>query len=92
MISVRRIEMDGRTKGRPIKKWKFTVIFLGIVTAFLLAGCAVSCAAAEGGSWSQINQSLARKDGWVRYVQDPSAFRLGESRPLEGSEGVSVCS
>ena len=63
-----------------------------VVLAFLLAGCAVSCAAAEGGSWSQINQSLARKDGWVRYVQDPSAFRLGESRPLEGSEGVSVCS
>ena len=31
--------MYGRTKGRSIKKWKFTVIFLGMVTAFLLAGC-----------------------------------------------------
>lgn len=31
--------MDGRTKGRSIRKWKFTVIFLGIVTAFLLGGC-----------------------------------------------------
>ncbi len=48
----------------------------------------VSCAGAESGSWSQINQSLARKDGWVRIVEDPADFQLGESTPREGSENL----
>lgn len=66
-------------------------------TAFLLCLmlCAVLCvpgpAAAENSSWSQINQSIARSADWQRHVADPSAFRLGEAVPLEGSEGLSVC-
>ena len=42
----------------------------------------------QGSSWSQINQSLQRSDGWERIVTEPGAFALGESRPLEGAEGL----
>ena len=53
--------------------------------------CAVLCPAGadpeeeaeKTGSWSQINQSLARKEGWQRFVEDPSAFRLGEITPRD---------
>ena len=43
----------------------------------------------QTGSWSQINQSLARPEGWQRIVTDPSAFQLGEASPL-GNTGVSI--
>lgn len=68
---------------------RFRIWLAGI--ALLLAGCLLGGACAESGSWSQINQSLTRGDSWVRYVQNPAAFQLGNSHPLEGSEGVSVC-
>ncbi len=53
-----------------------------------LAFCLLlSCAAAEGGSWGQINQSLARGKDWTRIVADRSAFRLGEAVPYgDGSD------
>ena len=43
---------------------------------------------AENGSWTQINQSIARTADWQRFVQEPSDFQLGEAEPLEGSEGL----
>ena len=59
------------------------------LTLALCAGAAGS--AAEGGSWSQINQSLARGENWTRFVTLPAeAFQLGGIRPLEGSEGLSI--
>ncbi len=59
-----------------------------LAAAMLLT--ALPAAGAEGGSWGQINQSLERGSGWVRYVEAPDDFQLGESRPLEGAEGVQV--
>jgi len=47
--------------------------------------------AAEGGSWSQINQSVARGENWQRFVNDPTDFQLGETTPLADSGGLSVC-
>ena len=45
-------------------------------------------AAAGQGSWEQINQSLARGEDWVRYVEDPGEFSLGGTVPAEGQEGL----
>ena len=47
-------------------------------------------AAAESGSWGQINQSLTRGDGWVRYVENPTEFQLGEAVPYAGDPGLSI--
>ena len=44
----------------------------------------------EGGSWGQINQSVARGEDWRRYVESPTDFQLGEDRPLEGSDGLKI--
>ena len=67
-----------------MKKWLCAVMML-----VMLAGAA--CAEGAGsGSWGQINQSLAKEEGWQRYVTDPMDFQLGESRPLEGSEGLYI--
>ena len=67
---------------------------MNVVLCLLLCAAltAPGLCAAESSSWSQINQSIARGPDWQRLVQDPSAFRLGESRPLEGSENLSLCS
>lgn len=61
-----------------------------VCAALILAFAFLHAGAAEGGSWSQINQSLARGEDWKRYVNDPSDFRPGETRPLEGSEGLRI--
>ena len=45
---------------------------------------------ASSGSWSQINQSLARGEGWQRFVEAPSDFQLGGTRPLEGDESLFI--
>ncbi len=58
-----------------------TVLALGLGTA-----------GAESGSWSQINQSLARGENWERIVSDPSAFQLGNAVPLEGFDGLYIAS
>ena len=67
---------------------------LCFVTAAVLALCCASAlaegGAAAGGSWSQINQSLERGEGWQRIVKDPGAFSTGEKTPLEGSEGLYI--
>ena len=63
---------------------KALCILLG--AALLLSGHA----AAESGSWSQINQSIARGEDWQRYVADPADFQLGDTAPLEGQEGLSI--
>ena len=63
-----------------------------ILSLVLVLTLFVSCALSEGGgSWSQINQSVARGDDWQRFVQSPSDFQLGETKPLEGSENLSIC-
>ena len=67
--------------------------------AALIAGCGMTAGTAAeqadgnaaGGSWSQINQSIARGADWKRIVENPADFQLGESRPLEGSEGLLIC-
>ena len=41
------------------------------------------------GSWSQINQALRQADDWTRYAEG-DAFRLGDTEPLEGEEGLFI--
>ena len=71
------------------------------VLALLLAlGLLFSFALAEedgdetekSGSWAQINQSLAPGDGWQQFVQDRSAFALGEDTPYADDERIRICS
>ena len=63
-----------------------------ILCVLLSAALAWSgAAAAESGSWSQINQSITRGADWPRHVTEPTDFQLGEAAPLEGYEGLSVC-
>ena len=50
----------------------------------------ISLALAEGGSWGQINQSLERGEDWVRIVEAPADFQLGEAVPYEGGDGLFV--
>ncbi len=68
---------------------------LSLIAAALMAlngGPALAGAgdAAAGSSWSQINQSLERSEGWQRIVETRDAFRTGEKTPLEGSDGLSI--
>lgn len=42
------------------------------------------------GSWSQINRSVGRGEGWQQVGTDGS-FRLGEKRPLDGEEDLYLC-
>ena len=56
------------------------------ILCFALAVCCLMlCAVASGesadSSWSQINQSIARGEGWQRFVTDPSVFQLGSTTP-----------
>ena len=46
--------------------------------------------AAGADSWSQINQSITRVEGWQRYVTDTGAFQLGEAAPLADSDGLFI--
>ena len=49
------------------------------------------CASAFAeGSWSQINQDVVQDENWQRFVMDPAAFALGQSKPYEGDAGLSV--
>ena len=66
---------------------RFFCILAALMTALPLA-CAEE--ATQAASWSQINQSLARKEGWERVVTDRSAFSTGELTPLEGYEGLYI--
>ena len=62
-----------------------------VCTALILALVSLAAgASAEGGSWSQINQSVTRGADWKRFVNDPSDFQLGEARALEGSETLKI--
>ena len=60
-----------------------------LILALALCLC-LTCAAAETGSWGQINQSLERGEDWQRFVEAPVDFQLGEAAPLEGSEGLYI--
>ena len=50
----------------------------------------IPTAAMAQGSWGQINQSLERGEDWVRIVENPEEFRLGEAAPIEGQEGLYI--
>ncbi len=67
---------------------------LGALALALSLAAGTAGAAAEsggqGGSWSQINQSVARSEGWQRIVENPRDFQLGGLTPLEGSEGLYI--
>ena len=70
-----------------MKKW---ICLLLVV--MLIPLCAVAEEDEENkdtGSWSQINQSISRKDDWVRYAEGDD-FRLGGTTPLEGSENLYI--
>lgn len=42
------------------------------------------------GSWSQINRSVMKDESWTKLDTD-GRFHLGESVPLEGFDGLSLC-
>ncbi|MBQ7183147.1 MAG: substrate-binding domain-containing protein [Clostridia bacterium] len=63
--------------------------FALLLTAVLLLSGTFS-ALGESGSYSQINQSLTPDDAWRRVVTDPSAFALGDVKPLEGEDGLFI--
>ena len=61
------------------------------MTLLALSVLSLACSAlSESGSWGQINQSLAKDEGWQRYVTERNDFQLGEKRPYEGSDGLFV--
>ena len=62
------------------------------ISAFICMAALLSAGApavfAENGSYTQINQSLIPDEGWRRIVTDTAAFTLGDTRPLEGEDGL----
>ena len=69
---------------------KRSLSLFAVLTLILTSLCVAPAWAEGAGSWGQINQSLARSEDWQRFVADASAFQLGGTEPLEGSEGLSV--
>ena len=67
---------------------RFTAVLCMIM---VLAFAVCRAETADNGSWSQINQSVARGDDWKRIVNDTSAHSLGEAVPLDGSDGLYIC-
>lgn len=65
---------------------------LCILLALLLLAlpCLAEEEAEEPSSWSQINQAVSRGEDWKKVGTD-GTFHLGESHPLEGYEGLSIC-
>ena len=61
-----------------------------LVCCLMALAMIIPAAALAENSWGQINQSLERGADWVRYVENPEAFSLGDTKPLEGQEGLSV--
>lgn len=45
---------------------------------------------ASTGSWSQINQSVSKGEGW-QQVETDGSFHLGEKTPLEGYDDLFIC-
>ena len=68
--------------------------FLCVLLVCLL--CAAPALAEEteedkpAGSWSQINQSVSKGEGW-KQVETDGSFHLGEKRPLEGYDNLFIC-
>ena len=64
-----------------------------LVCCLMALAMIIPAAAMAENSWGQINQSLERGADWVRYVENPEAFSLGDTKPLEGSlSSSSSCS
>jgi phosphate transport system substrate-binding protein len=68
------------------KTLSITLSLILLLALLVPAGASAS----DSGSWGQINQSLARPSDWQRLVANVSGFQLGDVKPLEGSEGLSV--
>ena len=69
---------------------KRSLSMFAVLMLILTSLCAAPAFAEGAGSWGQINQSLAPSEDWQRFVADASAFQLGGTEPLEGSESLSV--
>ena len=65
---------------------RFAFMTLLILAVLLLAFSALS----ESGSWGQINQSLARGEGWQRFVKERNDFQLGEKKPFGDSGSLFI--
>ncbi len=64
---------------------------LSLLVALSLSGSlALAENDAASGSWGQINQSLARGEDWVRYVQDPTDFQLGTETEYPDNPALSI--
>ena len=66
---------------------KTVLLFVCLAVMFSIA----SISMAEGGSWTQINQSVTRGSDWKRFVTEPSDFQLGDPVPLEVHDGLFLC-
>ena len=66
--------------------------FFRLLAAAAALACLPLSAGCENasGSWSQINQSLARGEGWQRIVTDRNDFQTGEKTPLAGYDGLYI--
>ena len=58
-----------------------------MITAMALL---IPVASMAQGSWGQINQSLERGENWKRIIQNAEEFQLGETKPMEGQEGLYI--
>ena len=65
-----------------------SILLILILCASPLA--ALTESGGTSGSWSQINQSIARPTDWKDYVGAANDFQLGERAPLEGNDGVFI--
>ncbi len=72
-----------------MKKHLCVIIALALCLA-PVSGLCEGGTAAPAGSWTQINQSLAKDEGWRRIVTDTAAFQLGGQTPLSGSDGLFI--
>ena len=69
-----------------MKKWICLLLALILLPLYAVAE---ESKKSDSGSWSQINQSISRKDNWVRFARGDD-FRLGDTTPLEGSENLFI--
>ena len=62
---------------------------LCILLAWMLLAVPALAENPDTGSWSQINQSVSKGEGWEKVETDGS-FRLGDKKPLEGYDNLFI--
>ena len=65
-------------------------ICLILCVSLLLCGFSAFAEGTDNGSWSQINQSLSKPEGWQRIVTERGDFQLGDKTPYPGSDTLFV--